>query len=534
MLKKKSFFITCLVFISVFVFAQEDLQDNVASEIDKSLQTNFIILESDHPHDLNPHTTSYSTDSQVLNGLYEGLFTYNPVTLEPQYAIATEYRLSRDKKRMTFKIRENAFFSNGEQITAHSVRMSWIQLLLTPEAPYSSLLDIIRGAAELRSGTGNIEDLGIYATDDFHLSVYLKEPANYLPKVLCHTAFSVIHQNPTVYSGAFYLENQEPGYLLLKKNPFYWDKENTPLEHITFIQSADPVENTFLYNSGAVDWIASDAQTDKIINNKALQFTAEFGTSYYFFKTSKGKINNSGKFNPWDYPEFRNAVLEAFPWELMRNSVLVPATTLVFPLTGYPQVDGFSYTDLIEAQHLISEAKEKYGLSAEERIPLLFDITEGGISEDKEQALVESLSAIGVDLTVRKIPASIYFNLVRSSEADLFAYTWIGDFADPLAFLELFKSDSSLNDSGWQNAAYDEMLSQAAQVNDEERYKILAQAETLLLDQGMVIPVYHPVSFNIINLNEVGGWASNAFDLHPLKYLYKKHYVVKMPNVVKK
>lgn len=534
MVNKKSILACFLVFAGACLSAQEELQEKSISEIDKTLQTNFIILESDHPHDLNPHTTSYSTDSQVLNGLYEGLFTYHPVTLEPQYALATEYRLSRDKKRMTFKIREDAFFSNGEQITAQSVRMSWIQLILTPNAPYSSLLDIIRGAAELRNGTGNVEDLGVYATDDFHLSVYLKEPANYLPKVLCHTAFSVIHQNPTVYSGAFYLENQEPGYLLLKKNPFYWDKENTPLEHITFIQSADPVENTFLYNSGAVDWIASDAKTDKIINSKSLQFTAEFGTSYYFFKTSRAKINNSGKINPWDYPEFRNAVLEAFPWEDMRNAVLVPATTLVFPLTGYPQVDGFSYTDLIEAQHLMKEAKTKYGIAQNERIPLVFDVTEGGISEEKEKLLIESLAAIDVDLTVRKIPSSVYFNLVKSSDADLFAYTWIGDFADPLAFLDLFKSDSSLNDSGWQNAAYDEMLSQAAQVNDEERYKILAQAETLLLDQGMVIPVYHPVSFNVINLNEVGGWAVNAFDIHPLKYLYKKQYIVKMPNVVMK
>ena len=44
----------------------------------------------------------------------------------------------------------------------------------------------------------------------------------------------------------------------------------------------------------------------------------------------------------------------------------------------------------------------------------------------------------------------------------------------------------------------------------------------MLLDSGMVIPLYHPVALNIIDTKEVGGWNANAFDVHPLKYLYKK------------
>ena len=50
----------------------------------------------------------------------------------------------------------------------------------------------------------------------------------------------------------------------------------------------------------------------------------------------------------------------------------------------------------------------------------------------------------------------------------------------------------------------------------------------------MVLPLYRSVSSNIVDLSEVGGWYVNAFDLHPLKYLYKKQPKFKGTNVVKR
>ena len=65
--------------------------------------------------------------------------------------------------------------------------------------------------------------------------------------------------------------------------------------------------------------------------------------------------------------------------------------------------------------------------------------------------------------------------------ADLFYYSWIGDFADPLAFLELFRGGSSLNNSGWKNESYDNLLLEALRNNSiEERYKLMSQAEQIL------------------------------------------------------
>lgn len=508
-----------ILLIFNFAFSQED-----------ELLKNLIILESAMPHELNPQVTPYSSDSQILSGLYEGLFSYNPITLDPQYAIATEYKISRDKKRWTIKLRPEARFSNGEPITAQSVKDAWLNLLATPNAPYASLLDIIRGAAEYRMGIGDADDVGIYATDDYTLSIYLVKPANYLPRVLCHSAFSIIHRSPTVYSGPYVLEDCDGSTYILKKNPYYWDSENVKLEQISFVQSNDQELNTFLYNTGAADWVTANVDTNKILNKNSIQISAEFGTAYYFFKNSNKKPSRTP--SVWDYPEFRNVVLEAFPWEKVREGSMVPAKTFVYPLSGYPQIEGFSYTDEIEASLRMKDARAKYNIPEEEILELTFAVTTYTMSQEKLQAIEDALLPLGIQLKTMEYEPAQYLANVQTSEADLYAYTWIGDFADPLAFLELFHGNSTLNDSGWKHADFDQLLDQAASASDQERYSLLGKAEEILLDSGMIIPAYHPVILNVIDPAEVGGWSSNAFDVHPLKYLYKKPAKSKLPNVV--
>lgn len=505
----------------------ETTQQN--SNIDQELQKNFIVVESVRPHDLNPHTTSYSSDSQILTGLYEGLFSYNPITLEPEYAIATGYQISRDKLRWSFKIRDNAFFSNGEKITAYSVRDSWIQLLSTENAPYASLFDIITNAQDFRNNKCKADKVGIYATSEDTLTVHLNKPANYLPKVLCHSSFSVIHRNPTVYSGPFSLYDQDSYIIILEKNPYYWDKNHTYLEKITFVQSDDAEENTFLYNTGSVDWISSgDTLSQNILNKNALQMNAEFGISYLFLKLNK----KTEKFNPWGKEEFRQVLLEATPWADLRKNMIVSANSFVYPLNNYPEVDGLSYTDLNEAKILLDSAKAKYSIPQDEKIPLIFEISENSFSNDFLLTLSDAYLSIGIDFQIRTVPPAYYINNIPYSDADMFSYVWIGDFADPLAFLELFRGNSTLNVSGWKNDDFDALLDKAAIAKNSERYSLLAEAEDILLDSGMILPIYHPVSFNVIDLESIGGWSLNAFDLHPLKYIYKRKVDKKIPNVV--
>lgn len=487
-------------------------------------QRNVVIYDNLSNYDLNPHTASFTSEAQILTGLYEGLFSYDPVTLEAIPAICTSYKISRDKKRWTFTLRENAKFSDGSLITAQTIRDSWISLLENKNAPFASMIDFISGAKEFRNGLTSAENVKIEVRDEHTLVVRLDECAAHFPKLLCHHAFAAVSKNPNVYSGAFYLESYQSNTLIMRKNFNYWGSSGVLIPGIIVVQSDDYEENAYNFNVGKADWITGNANVQKIINKNSIQVSAAFGTTYLFFK-----INNE----PWDKKEIRNALLEAIPYENLRSKYSVPATTLVYPLAGYNSVIGLDEYDEKEALEMMKLAREKYEIPQDERLSLVFACTTDSFQNDWAQILKQAWEPLGVDLIVQTTSPYLYNSSIPSWNADLFTYSWIGDFADPLAFLELFRSDSSLNVAHYKNSDFDNALIEASRCDSVlEQYKFLGKAEQNLLDDGMIIPIMHPVELHIIDLLMIGGWQTNALDIHPLKYLFIKHKNLKLPNMI--
>ena len=136
-----------------------------------------------------------------------------------------------------------------------------------------------------------------------------------------------------------------------------------------------------------------------------------------------------------------------------------------------------------------------------------------------------------LELIIQKTPTDRYLKSIPGWNAQIFTYSWVGDFADPVAFLELFRGDSSLNVSGWKDTQFDNFLSEASQLSGEERLQKLSEAEQYLLDQGMIIPISHSVSFNVIDTEYIKGWYENPLNYHPLKYIYLEKEKI-FPNVV--
>ena len=51
------------------------------------------------------------------------------------------------------------------------------------------------------------------------------------------------------------------------------------------------------------------------------------------------------------------------------------------------------------------------------------------------------------------------------------------------------------------------------------RLATLAEAEKILLDRGVILPICYSPALNIVDLAELGGWYPNALDIHPFKYI---------------
>lgn len=506
--------------------------------ISLATQREFVLVAANHSYDLNPHSANYTTEAQLLSALYEGLCSYDPKTLDPVPALAESYKLSRNKKRWTFTLRDGATFSDGSAITAENVRQSWLRLLSTPNAPYASLLDCIAGAEAFRTGKTDAATVGITARGERTLVVELSTPTAHLPRILCHHAFSVLPPSTIsadasvesneggVYSGAFTLAQADETGFCFVKNERYWDAENVALPSIRVVLSDELRENAFRFNAGEVDWILSMVDTKVLLNPAAVRIAAEFGTEYLFF---------TAKTAPWDSADFRNALIAAVPWNELRKGVLVQASTLVYPLAGYPGVEGLDDTSADEALDLMADARRAAGIDSRETLHIVFGIS---ASNERMKGMAELLKAawepLGVELTVQTTTEDRYLHSIPHWNADLFSYSWIGDFADPTAFLELFRSGSTLNQTKWYNERFEQLLQEASETTDaSEHYKLLSKAEQVLLDDGVILPVSHPVSLHAINPYAVGGWYTNALDIHPFKYLYLKPDTSIVPNLVR-
>src|SRR5690606_22045150 len=105
---------------------------------------------------------------------------------------------------------------------------------------------------------------------------------------------------------------------------------------------------------------------------------------------------------------------------------------------------------------------------------------------------------LGIQVQLENREWKTYLKAVHAKEYDVARAGWIGDFVDPLTFLELFITDGGNNETGWSDPAYDALILASSQTPDPaERMEILRQAEALLNEAMPIIPVYTYVNYSL-------------------------------------
>jgi oligopeptide transport system substrate-binding protein len=129
-------------------------------------------------------------------------------------------------------------------------------------------------------------------------------------------------------------------------------------------------------------------------------------------------------------------------------------------------------------------------------------------------------SLIGLNVVMKEVNSDSYLAETRKNDFTIAEATWIGDYADPLTFLQLWTTGSNLNDARFSDKDYDKAVNDSISMTDaRKRYRRLADAEQILLTKAAIMPLDHSPAINLINTNAIGGWFSNPLDVHPFKFL---------------
>ena len=131
---------------------------------------------------------------------------------------------------------------------------------------------------------------------------------------------------------------------------------------------------------------------------------------------------------------------------------------------------------------------------------------------------------LNIDVSLTNHEWQSYLAARRALNYDVACASWMGDYQDPNTFLDMFVKGGAMNDLGYENPAYDQLIKKAATIeHSPTRMTVLKKAEDMLITQdAAVIPLFTDTTANMIDRSKWGGWYSNILDVHPVKYVYKK------------
>ena len=492
----------------------------------------------DEPTSLSPLKLVGLPELQVLRDLYEGLLTQGPDgKVLPGVAERWE---SEDNQQFTFHLRPDARWSNGDPVRAADFVYGWRKLVDPKEAAtfaWFAQLAHFTNVDEIVAGKLAPEALGVEALDDHTLRVRLSQPVPYFLSLLTHPSLSPLHRasmeqygnqwtqpGKLVGNGAFVLSHRVVNEKLeLTPNPYYWDRAHTVLTRVTFVPINQESAATKRYLAG--DLQITESFPKELYQKLMKQIPGEvytpeqLGTYYYAFNTRQAPLNDV---------RVRKALSYSIDRGLIANKVLGTGEKPAYHFT--PDVTaGFepaanllsssSQRELDEkARALLKEAG--YGPTRPLKLTLLYNTAE----IHKKMALaIASLwkQKLGAQVELTNQEWKTYLDSRQSGQFEVIRSSWVADYNDPSAFLGLWGSHHSGNMARFANARYDELLALAARSQDErERARLFDEAETILLDEAPIAPIYQYTNARLIKPWLKGYPINNPEDVAYSRQLY--------------
>lgn len=488
---------------------------------------------------VDPHGTNGMPEQRIMAAIFEGLVAKDPRTLEIVPAVADRWEVSEDNMTYVFHIRENAKWSNGDPVTAYDFVNSWLRGLMPALGNETvTALFVFKNAEKyFRNEITDRSLLGFKALDDQHLKIELENPTPYFLQLLDYIALFPVHTanikkfgdlddpaNPWskvgnfVGNGAFTLKDWVPGRsLIVEKNPYYWDRDTVRLNEIHFMPIEQLLVEERMFKAGHLhrtEWMPySKMPVYRAKNDPEYNHYPYFSTYFYVFNVTKP---------PFDDVRIRKALAYAVDRKTLVESVTNGVQSATGALTP-PNTLGYTSRSQIhfepeKARQLLSDAGYPDGKNFPS-VELTYNNNEDHrkIAEAIQQMWKKHL---GINVKLKNQEWKVYLHEVKNLNHNIARMGWVGDYIDPNTFLGVFTSDSGDNKTGWKNKQYDDLLKKAATtVGKDDRFEILQQAETLLLDEAPLIPLYNYTTNNLIS-TQLKGYHQNILDFYSYKHLY--------------
>ena len=489
------------------------------------------------PNTLDPARAVTESEKTVAAQLFENLMKTSATgALTPGQASSYAYQDNMDgTETYTFTLRNDIYWSDGQKVTADDFVYAW-QRLVDPEtnSPHASILNMVAGYAD--AVAGDPAALQVYAPDARTLVVTISGHCSYFLQVVC-TAVSTMPVRASVtqipeedtttsdssgdsQSAADTAAEPEPlpdwsmsADTLLTNGPYavtdlndtglsaaaaskYYDARRLGPDHLEFTYTDTTEDAVALYDSGDADFVLDAGAAENAVE------ASSANVSVVLVNQMATSLSDSVR-QAMSMVIDRNALAESVTadGEVYRAAEgLIPYGIVTSQGESFRQLNGAvidndpdKYQERCDAaKELISAAG--YTPSMLEHmnpVTLLYENT--GSSAKVAQALQTAWrDKLGIRVSVRGVTPEEMMTVLKSGEFSLALTNINGDRNTALSYLNRFSSSQLENYGQYYSNAYDMLIRAAANSSsDEARDAYLADAETMLLDSGYVMPLYN-------------------------------------------
>ncbi len=481
----------------------------------------------------NPMVADTLYDNTVNSVLYNGLLEFDEdLNLSP--ALAKDYEISDDNLKITFSLKDDLKWHDGEKVTASDVKFTY-ESLANPgyEGSNASFVESIVGARDYMDGKAEKIE-GIKVLDETNLELNFEKP--YAPSLieLGGTAIIPEHiwkdiaigewinatenlQNP-VGTGPYKMEEFRDGeFVKLSANEDYFKGAPKTPYFIFKVANEDTAQAELINGSIDIAGVSSSKQKDidYLEENKIKTVSYPNSNIQYMGTNLRSDVLKD--------KNIRQAMAYGLDRQLMvkelidGNGVVIDAP-MVPSLWSYPEEGVLNpyIRDVDKARELLKESGyedsdgdgfvDKDG----ENLKLTLTYPSGDKARELAAPIIQSqLKEVGIDIELEIMEfSSLMEKVVGNHDFDLYLMantlgaepnpkpTWYSDAASDE------KGVYGWNISGFRNPEVDKLLDQALNTLDQgERKEIYSEFAKLMNDELPWIPLYVPNVIQAYNSN---------------------------------
>lgn len=465
-----------LVYLLGFAQQQFTPTNEISSAIDYDSNSITLIL-SEEPPQMDSTRGTDAVSFMLLGHIMEGLLRYDPENnLAP--GVAYEWELRDDGA--SFKLREDAYWSNGEPVTAKDFVFSWRRTVDPNTASqYAFIVSPVKNASAITQGDLPIERLGVTAVGDYELEVVFERPTPYFLGLMAFPTFFPINEaffdstdggyasdaEDMIYNGPFVMSHwAHDASIRFDKNAAYWNRNAVHLDTINFgYILRDSKARINLFDTGQIASAGLDAESLDLAMTNRWNIKQHNDGSVYFME-----INHREDRATRNWHLRRALQLVNDPNELVNKVIKVPGNLpaySIFPVWVRGAETTFREEhpapehkpDIALAKKHLALALEELGLSEPPTLSLL---SGDNPASHKQSEYYQNVfqDRLGIPIRIDRQIFKQRLAKMTTGDFDIVLAGWGPDYDDALTFGDLFASWNENNRGRYASDIVDEAV----------------------------------------------------------------------------